>query len=143
MSHLATRCITQTLKPWGSALAVSIARMISIGIRRKSHDTLYYAAICSSLSSVSDRPAHMRKSKLTWNRTVEINVAIIAASMFAMPQFFGEFEVFTGSSFVVLRYRLLNYRTRSKSSSGQTPGLENSAEKWPVVETNVLGSMQG
>lgn len=55
VSSLAECYMTQILKPMVSALAVSIARMISIGVRRKSHDTLYYAAISSSLSSVSDR----------------------------------------------------------------------------------------
>lgn len=106
------------------ALVVSFARLISIGVRLHSHDTLYYAAVSSSLSAV------------------ELNVAIVTASMFTMPQFFTHSKIFHLSTYKAVRYRFFSGRTNS-SGRQQNPSSKIQSDDELVIKTNVLGSIQG
>ena len=127
-----------------SSLAMSITGVISVGIRLHSPDGLYYAALSSTLASVA-RPLLHRVNITTDNkcRIVELNLGIIAASMFAIPQFFGRLKEVTRPAISALKYRLVSVRSRSRSSDRQNLGSKGSDESSPYVKTEVLGSMQG
>ncbi|KAL8750596.1 MAG: hypothetical protein Q9184_006371 [Pyrenodesmia sp. 2 TL-2023] len=78
------------------ACVVSFARLIYTAVRLHDPDTLYYAALTTELT------------------IVELNVGIITASMFAMPQFFSRSKLFKASTYSSLRNRLFGSRDSPK-----------------------------
>ncbi|KAF7510577.1 hypothetical protein GJ744_006189 [Endocarpon pusillum] len=107
------------------ALAVSIARLIAIGVNLHSPDGLYYAALSSSLTAV------------------ELNVGIVTASMVIMPQFFTHSKILHLSTYKAVRYRFLRRRTNSSGRQQNPSSKTRSDDGLFVIETNVLGSIQG
>ncbi|KAI4200551.1 MAG: hypothetical protein LQ346_002350 [Caloplaca aetnensis] len=76
---------------------LSGSMLIYTAVRLHDHDTLYYAALTTELT------------------IVELNVGLITASMFAMPQFFSRSKLFKASTYSSLRNRLFGSRDLSKN----------------------------